>query len=120
MGEIGDAYYSNLSGREIGDIKRSFDQSLTGNVNLSQLYDDLTKIYSTTIQNTQEMKVSSNLLSPDKANAVYNTEQNGVTVNLAAVQTPGFKGFLETLDDAGKINFYDMKNNPISFFLDTV
>jgi hypothetical protein len=116
VGEIGDAYYSNLSGREIGDIKRSFDQSLTGNVNLSKLYDDLTKIYSTTIQNTQEMKVSSNLLSPDKANAVYNTEENGVTVNLAAVQTPGFKGFLETLDDAGKINFYDMKNNPISFF----
>lgn len=119
VGEIGDAYYPNLSGREVGDIKRNFDQSLTGNVNLSQLYDDLSKIYSTTIQNTQEMKLSSNLLSPDKANAVYNTAENGTTVNLAAVQSAGFRGFLETLNDAGKINFYDMKNNPISFFGNT-
>jgi hypothetical protein len=115
-GAIGNAYYPNLTGMEVGNIRRAFDKSLTGNVDLGQLYDDLTRIYSTTVQNTKEMKVSSNLLSPDKANAVYNTEQNGITVNLAAVQTPGFKGFLETLDDASKINFYDMKNNPISFF----
>jgi len=115
-GAIGNAYYPNLTGREVGDISRGFDKALRGDVDLGQLYDELSTIYSETIQNTKEMKVSSNLLSPDKANAVYNTAENGVTVNLAAVQTPGFKGFLETLNDAGKINFYDMKNNPISFF----
>ena len=117
-GEIGgSAYYPNLTGREVGDIRRGFDRGLTGSgVNLSILYDDLAKIYSTTIQNTKEMKLSSNLLTKDKANAVYNTAENGVGVNLAAVQSAGFRGFLETLDDAGKINFYDMKNNPISFF----
>ena len=117
-GEIGgSSYYPNLTGREVGDIRRGFDRGLTGSgVNLSILYDDLAKIYSTTIQNTQEMKLSSNLLTKDKANAVYNTAENGTTVNLAAVQSAGFRGFLETLDDAGKINFYDMKNNPISFF----
>jgi hypothetical protein len=115
-GAIGNAYYRNLTGREVGEIEDLFDKSLTGNVNLSQLYDDLSKIYSTTIQNTKEMKLSSNLLTKDKANAVYNTAENGITINLAAVQSAGFRGFLETLDDAGKINFYDMKNNPISFF----
>lgn len=116
VGEIGNAYYPNLSGREVGDISRGFNRALTGTVDLSQLYDNLSKIYSETIQNTKEMKLSSNLLTKDKANAVYNTAENGTTVNLAAVQSAGFRGFLETLDDAGKINFYDMKNNPISFF----
>jgi hypothetical protein len=124
----GAAGYKRLSIASKDDITKKFQRDtfgMDGNGNKIQvnkesalgiLYDDLTKIYSETIQNTKEMKLSSNLLTKDKANAVYNTAENGVGVNLAAVQSAGFRGFLETLDDAGKINFYDMKNNPISFF----
>jgi hypothetical protein len=110
--------YNSLSAFEQEDIISKFQSSAleTDESIAEEIYDDLSKIYSTTIQNTKEMKLSSNLLTKDKANAVYNTAENGITINLAAVQSAGFRGFLETLDDAGKINFYDMKNNPISFF----
>lgn len=125
QGEITGGEFNNLSGREIQEIKDNFlmgkfglDRSGSRNTeaSLGKLYDDLTKIYTTTVQNTKEIKLSSNLLTKNKANASYNTAENGITVNLAAIQSSGFRGFLETLEDVGKINFYDTKKNPISFY----
>ncbi|MEX0598760.1 MAG: hypothetical protein WD512_19910, partial [Candidatus Paceibacterota bacterium] len=82
---------------------------------LGDLYTDLTRIYKETVQNPREIKSGSSMLNPKKANAVYNTDINGIGVSMAAIQSPGFQKFLEFTKDVSNINFYDMKNNSVSF-----
>jgi hypothetical protein len=112
--------YNNLTPRQASEIT---DNYLSGKFlradkekYLGSLYDDMAKIYQQTVQNPKEILISSNLINNKKANAVYNTAESAVGVNLAAVQSPGFKAFLEFTKDASNINFYDMKNNPVSFY----
>jgi len=125
-GAIGTQGYPNLSGREAAQIERDY---LKGKFNLNNnggkmdkadqlgaIYDEMAKIYQQTVQNPKEILISSNLINKKKANAVYNTAESAVGVNLAAIQSQGFQGFLQFTKDASNINFYDMKNNPVSFY----
>ncbi len=125
-GAIGTQGYPNLSGREAAQIERDY---LKGKFNLNNnggkmdkadqlgaIYDEMAKIYQQTVQNPKEILISSNLINKKKANAVYNTAESAVGVNLAAIQSQGFQAFLQFTKDASNINFYDMKNNPVSFY----
>lgn len=118
--------YPNLTGREIAQIERDY---LKGKFNLNNnggkmdkadqlgaIYDEMAKIYQQTVQNPKEILSSSNLINKKKANAVYNTAESAVAVNLAAIQSQGFQAFLQFTKDASNINFYDMRNNPVSFY----
>jgi hypothetical protein len=123
-GSVAAKGYNNLTPRQASEIT---DNYLSGKFQLSNgardvdkylasMYDSMTKIYESTIQNPKEIKSASNLISKNKANAVFNTSESAVGVNLSAIQTTGFQAFLEFTQDASKINFYDTKNNPISFY----
>ena len=123
-GAVGDKDFPKLTPAERAMIEKKYlggkfqiqDGSRDPEKLLSSLYDNLSNIYQSTIQNPKEIKSASNLLSKNKANAVFNTSESAVGVNLSAIQTTGFKAFLEFTQDASKINFYDTKNNPISFY----
>jgi hypothetical protein len=121
--------YPSLSERDYYEIERQY---IIGKFNLKDnaanegkadpeaklkaIYDEMALAYKDVIQNPKEIKSASNLISKNKANAVFNTSESAVGVNLSAIQTTGFKAFLEFTQDASKINFYDTKNNPISFY----
>ncbi len=123
-GAVGDKDFPKLTPYERSMIEKRYlggkfqiqDGSRDPEKLLSSLYDNLSNIYQSTIQNPKEIKSASNLISKNKANAVFNTSESAVGVNLSAIQTTGFQAFLEFTQDASKINFYDTKNNPISFY----
>ena len=121
--------YPSLSEWDYNEIERQYiigkfnlrdSKSNTGKADpeakLNAIYDEMTLAYKDVIQNPREIKSASNLISKNKANAVFNTSESAVGVNLSAIQTTGFQAFLEFTQDASKINFYDTKNNPISFY----
>jgi len=112
--------YSNLTGAEGKQIMRDYVSGKFLRADkekyLGSLYDNMAKIYQQTVQNPKEILSSSNMINKKKANAIYNTAESAVGVNLAAIQSQGFQGFLQFTKDASNINFYDMKNNPVSFY----
>ena len=86
---------------------------------LGNLYDDMLRDYKKTVQNGKELKALTALKDP-KGNAIYNITENGFTVKTNVPSSPGFQGFIEFVNnDKNNINFYDTKNNPISFYGNT-
>jgi hypothetical protein len=122
---IGDRKYPNLTGRQVSEITNGYLQSLYGLNNsfapnkesaLSKLYDDLSRDYKSVIQNGKELKPLT-AIKDSKGNAIYNTDENGYSVKTNVPTSPGFQGFLEFVNnDMNNINFYDTKNNSISFY----
>jgi len=121
--------YPNLTGRQVSNIVKGYIMSLYG-VNqygekdskgkISDLYDSLMRDYQKTIQNGKELKPLT-AIKDAKGNALYNTDENGFTVKTNVPASPGFQGFLEFVNnDKNNINFYDTKNNPISFYGNTL
>ena len=117
--------YSNLTPRDVSEYTTRFLEGKFGvglgtrdaEGILSSIYDDAEREYRRTVQNGKELKSFSGLLDPNKANAVYNTTPNGYEVNPNTPSTPGFAGFLQFVNgDMNRINFYDTKNNAVSFY----
>lgn len=122
---IGDTNYPNLTPRQVSEIQKGYLKSLYGLDNslmpnketaLSNLYDNLIKDYKDIIQNGRELKPLTAIFD-SKGNALYNTNENGFRIKTNVPTSPGFKGFLEFVNnDMSNINFYDTNNNFISFF----
>jgi len=122
---IGDSNYPNLTPRQVKDIQRDYLKTLYGTNNslipnkeesLSDLYDNLIKDYKGVIQNGKELKPLTGIFD-SKGNALYNTDENGFSIKTNVPTAPGFKGFLEFVNnDMNNINFYDTNKNFISFY----
>jgi hypothetical protein len=118
--------YPNLTPRQVSEYESKFLEGKFGlglgrgkdaEDILGSIYDDAEKEYRRTVQNGKEFKSFSGLLDPNKANAVYNTTENGYQVNPNTPATPGFAGFVEFVNsDMSKINFYDTNKNAVSFY----
>jgi hypothetical protein len=81
-----------------------------------EVYDKMMRDYQKTIQNGKELKPLT-AIKDAKGNALYNTDENGYSVKTNVPTSPGFQGFLEFVNnDMNNINFYDTKNNSISFY----
>ena len=90
--------------------------SSSGSVGYKGLYEELRQIYKSTVSNGKELKSYMPLLS-EKAQSVVANKENGHSVFLGAVGTPGFNGFLQFMqNDFANINWGDDTENNISFF----
>ncbi len=124
-GAVSDRNYPNLTPRQVAEYQSTFLKGKFGTAIgggdpedlLSAIYDNAEREYKRTVQNGREFLSYSGLLDPNKANATYNTTENGYQVSPAAPSTPGFAGFVEFVNnDMNRINFYDTKKNAVSFY----
>lgn len=118
--------YPNLTLKQIETINTNYLRTIYGldrglgptnkKETASELYDNMMREYKGIIQNGRELK-SLTAIKDAKGNALYNVDENGYTVKTNVPTSPGFQGFLEFVNnDMNNINFYDTKNNPISFY----